>query len=396
MRFLFLLFLPIFINAQVWVQLPDFPDVKRDDGVAVIVNDVAYFGTGLVEWTSTIDFFALNLKTASWAKINDLPHTTERQYACAFPAQDGFYVTCGDGVGGALNNTYKYTIATNSWSLMAAKPGQGLVGASVFPFGDKVIIVGGKFQNAKLNKEVWEYTISSNTWAQKNDFPFSPLWRASHASLNNSGYLLFGIDSNNVFNKTLYKYNPTNDTWQNVIDFPLVQGRAYANLAGINNRLFVFGGFDTTNTFYNDSWYFRESDLAWIPGPNLPGVARRGGMSCGNATDFYYSCGLSPIGRLTETWKTDVPTNISKETIKDNSEVNYNSQNGMLQVSISSKNKNETFSCEVLSLEGKIVQQNQSVEPYLELNLSEVPAGIYLLKIVKANELTEIRKILKQ
>ena len=47
-------------SAQLWIQLPDFPGLKRDDGVAVVVNNKAYFGTGLIEWSSTIDFHVLD------------------------------------------------------------------------------------------------------------------------------------------------------------------------------------------------------------------------------------------------------------------------------------------------------------------------------------------------
>jgi N-acetylneuraminic acid mutarotase len=396
MKALIILFTSMSLQAQVWVQLPDFPATKRDDGAAVVVNNVAYVGTGLQEWNATIDFFALDLHKLSWKKMNDMPHGTERQYACSFPGIDCFYVTCGDGVGGALNNTYKYDIATNSWTLMAPKPGAGLIAASCFSFGDKVIIVGGKFQNAKLNKEVWEYTISTNSWLQKNDFPFSPTWRGSHCTLNNLGYLMFGVDSNNVFSKTLYKYNPTIDSWQSIIDFPLAQGRAYAAMEGLNNRLCVFGGMDTTGTFYNDTWFFREGDLTWIPGPSLPGAARRGGMSYSSGKDFYYSCGYSALGRLTETWRTDVPTAITEIESENKSVVYFDSVDEMLHIKLSATQSSPNFTCTLFNLDGKLLFTKDFDIAHCEINVANLSKGIYLLKIERDNVQIEVKKIFKK
>src|SRR6478736_6755967 len=96
------LLLPFFLYSnlllsQVWMQLPNFPGVKRDDGIAVIVNDKAYIGTGLQEWSATTDFYVLDLKSLNWATIPSMPYTSERQYACAFEGNNCFYVFGGDG-----------------------------------------------------------------------------------------------------------------------------------------------------------------------------------------------------------------------------------------------------------------------------------------------------------
>ncbi|MDP1802064.1 MAG: hypothetical protein Q8L81_11970 [Bacteroidota bacterium] len=42
------IFLSNVLLSQTWLQLPDFPNTERDDGVAVHISNKAYFGTGLL------------------------------------------------------------------------------------------------------------------------------------------------------------------------------------------------------------------------------------------------------------------------------------------------------------------------------------------------------------
>ncbi|MDI1354097.1 MAG: kelch repeat-containing protein [bacterium] len=398
MRTLLLLWLvsPI-LHAQLWVKLADFPSTKRDDGVAVVVNNTAYFGTGLQEWNATIDFYALNLSTRTWSPIAFMPHTTERQYACAFAGSNCFYVFGGDGIGGALTNMYKYTLASNSWTTVASKPGKGLIAAVCFPFGDKIIIAGGKFQDGTLSREVWEYTLSSDTWLQKNNFPSTPVWRASGTTLNGLGYMLFGIDSTNAHRKELYQYNPTNDTWLALINFPLTEGRAYAAMHGLNNRLFVFGGHDSQNNYYNDCWFFNPATLSWFPGPNLPGQSRKGGMSCANGQDFYYSCGISAVGRLTETWSTDVPTGIVQNKKMRSLSVFPNPCQSRLTISLPHPAQSIGYRINVKSILGEIVltSNTETKDSFVELQTSDLVLGVYFVELYEGDRLLATQKFFR-
>src|SRR5687767_15144682 len=95
-------------RAQAWLQVPDFPSSKRDDGVGVAVNGKAYFGTGLQEdYSATRDFFVLDPLSATWSTIAAMPANSQRQYACAFSGPNCFYVFGGDA-NGALNDCFKY------------------------------------------------------------------------------------------------------------------------------------------------------------------------------------------------------------------------------------------------------------------------------------------------
>jgi N-acetylneuraminic acid mutarotase len=385
------------LYSQAWSRLPDFPGSKRDDGVGVVVGNKAYFGTGLQEgWSATIDWFALDLTNYTWTKIPDMPHTTERQYACAFPGPGCFFVFGGDGVGGALNNLYKYNIATTTWTLMAPKPGAGIVAASCMPFGDRVIITCGRLQAAgSVNREVWEYSISGNSWQQKNNIPFTGRWRASATTLHNYGYLLFGIDSIGVFKRELYRYDHNADTWTKVSDFPQARGRAYAAMQGTGEKLFVFGGYDSTNTFFNDVWYYNDIVGQWSQENALPSIVRKGGMSVAANDNFYYTCGYnSTVGRLNETWMTDVPLGVSKNKIPEQIDIFPVPARDVAYVNVPVQGDYTASLCDFSGRELKYFLLSEGGTQALDLR--GVTSGVYVLKLFTNGNLAGTRKIIKE
>jgi len=382
------------LSAQVWNQLQDFPGIKRDDGVCAVVNNKAYFGTGLIEWAATIDFYALDLSNYTWSTIPPLPNTTERQYACAFSGPDCFYVFGGDGFGGALTNMYKYDVVASTWTAVASKPGSGLLGATCMNFGDKVIICGGKFQSGKASAEVWEYTIGSDSWVQKNNYPFAGRFRSGATVLNGSGYLIFGRDTDGVFRKELYKYTLATDGWIKISDFP-DKGRAYATLATANNRLCLFGGTDTLGKFYKDIWYFNAATNLWLQGPDIPAVGRKGGMGCAAGDKFYYSCGVGEGSmRLKETWMTDVPVGIDKNEYSVVLSVYPNPTEGPVNLSFKGQVPTQ-IQCSYSDIYCKELGVLNNLEDNSTIDFSELNAGIYFLKLYSENQLLEVKRIVK-
>ncbi|MCC6369733.1 MAG: T9SS type A sorting domain-containing protein [Bacteroidia bacterium] len=384
------------LNAQVWSRLPDFPGSKRDDGVAVTVGNKAYFGTGLQEgWSATIDFFELDLATNTWTTIPDMPHTTERQYACAFAGQGCFYVFGGIGPTGALNNLYQYHIATRTWHLMSSKPGAGLMGVVCIPLGDRIIIAGGKTQtNGGINKEVWQYTISSDTWQQKNNLPFAGQWRASGAALHGFGYFLFGIDSAGSFSKKFYRYNPNTDSWTNLADFPTPKGRAYAAMAGISDKLVVFGGYDSTNTYFNDQWYYNDVLNIWTSDNSLPSFGRKGGMCVAAGERFYYSCGIDKTDtRLNQTWMTDVPLSLAKSITTEDLKIFPNPVTDALQIEMKS---GLCHRLEIKDVTGQLLLQRANLgESTMMLDVSAFEPGVYFIDMYGDSGRICTKKIIK-
>lgn len=395
MKLLFTFLLSVqFLSAQVWIPLADYPGLKRDDGVAVVVGNKAYVGTGLVEWALTLDFWVMDLSNYTWSYGKAMPPNTNRQYACAFAGNNCFYVFGGDAAGGGANNKlFKYDVLSDSWSSVTSKPGSGLIGAACMNFGDKVIISGGKFQNNKASAEVWEYTKSTDTWLQKNNYPFPGRFRPSATVLNNAGYLIFGKDTGGAFRKKFYKYTPVTDSWTKIMDFPGTKGRAYSSLNVAHGKLTLFGGVDTLDNFYKDIWYFNEATTSWIQGPDIPAAGRKGGMSWAYGEDLFYTCGIAGGSRVTETWKTDVPVGIKKENKESVFFVYPNPANEKVHISLPSK----TFFSLTCSYEDVLGRSLGIIDlnAQTEIDLNNLKTGIYFLKFYAENELIEIKKIVK-
>lgn len=395
-HFFILLVLPCFLKGQAWFRVADFPGTKRDDGVSVTVNNVVYAGSGLQEgWSSTIDFYAFYPGTLTWSLIPGMPHTTERQYACAFPGPDCFYVFGGDGVGGALNNLYKYDIQTKVWTKKNSKPGSGLIAASCLSFGDTVVFVGGKTAGpGPLNSEVWQYVISSDAWIQKNPFPFTPTWRSSASVIHNKGYLLFGIDSLNRFRKEMYRYSLQTDSWQYMGDFPGT-GRAYAGMASTGKRLVVFGGVDSLNQLYKDVWQYNDVSDLWINAPYLPSDARKGGMLSTTGDMVVYSCGISANGRLNETWIMDVPTGLPEG--EDVSRLHFYPNPVQDKLTIERRGELQPLKlhCLIRQLSSAVVVVTSELSESTELDLGEVIPGVYLLEIWDETKKLRTEKLIR-
>jgi N-acetylneuraminic acid mutarotase len=396
MRFLFLfLFGPLSAWCQAWYRLPDFPGSKRDDGVAVTVNQTLYAGTGLQEgWSATIDFYAFDLQSMSWKSIPTMPHTTERQYGSAFAGPNCFFVFGGDGVGGALNNLYKYDVATSQWSVMSPKPGSGLMAASCLAFGDTVVMVGGKIAApGPLNHEVWQYIISKNTWIKKADLPFAPRWRASSVVLNHKGYLLFGIDSVNAFRKEFYRYDLPNDTWQKIADFPSPYGRAYAGMVSTGKRLVVVGGVDSLSNLFHDVWYYNDANNTWIQESNLPGSPRKGGMMGAIGDRVIYTCGADVTGRLNESWITDIPLGIAKEQQTSTLMVYPNPCQNWF--TLSSTFQEDVFQIRICNMMSQEIMPLQMYRSNDAVDISFLPNGIYWLEWISRNNQKGVLKLIK-
>ena len=402
MRLTFLfLFLSGLLGAQTWLQLSDFPATERDDGVAVVVNNTAYFGTGLTTgWALSNDFYALDVSSNTWSAIASMPVGTERQYACAFKGPTGFYVFGGGGAAGLLNDLYKYDISTNSWSSMASKPGAVLYGASCLEFGDKIIIVGGRTLNNAGNNEVWEYSISTNSWLQKNQFPtaYGARWRASAGVYNNTGYLIFGLDANSSYRKELLSYNPVNDTWTKIADFPSGEGRTYAAMNVVNDKLVLFAGMDSLGNFYKDVWEYTILTNIWSTGQLLPDVGRRGGMSCAAGNKLYYTCGIDSANqRLKETWLLDFPVGLNEfsASYKNGVVVYPNPFETQLFFECKSTALKEELIFEIFDCVGRKVKKLTAREKSGQLFIGELEAGVYQLKISDKSGFVENKSLVK-
>ncbi|MBA3663829.1 MAG: T9SS type A sorting domain-containing protein [Bacteroidetes bacterium] len=381
--------------SQTWTQLTDLPGAARDDGFGSVNNGAAYFGTGSNGSFIENSFYKLDLSTNTWTTLTSMPAASNRQYASAFAFSNYIFVAGGLGNAGAVfSDTYRYDIAAGTWSLVAPKPGNAVWGASSFTLGSKGYLVGGKFTNSVGSDEVWEYDMIANTWLQKSNFPFGARWRAAASVLNNVPYLVFGLDNTGTgaFRKEMYKYLPGTDTWVKLADFPQpYKGRIYSAMQALNNKLVIFGGYDTLGTFFNDCWFFDETN-GFVQGPSMPATVRKGGMSAALGNKFYYTCGISGSNiRLKETWMLDVPVGIKENFKGELFSVYPNPCSGTL--SIKQTNEHQIQAIELSEATGKKIFIKEKVQG--QIDLSFLSPGMYFLRITNSEGASEVKKIIK-
>lgn len=380
-----------YTRAQAWVRLPDYTGTIRDDGIAVVLGTKAYVGTGLDPVSEMIDFKVFDFEKHEWAEIPAMPHTTERQYACGFGNDTALYVTCGRGPNSAIASTWRYSIAHQHWQVVTPKPGKGLMAAACFQFGNKIILAGGKGNNDSINYSVWEYDIVNNSWQQKSNLPFPPVWRAAYTTLNGEGYLLGGIDSVSRFSLRLYRYSPGSDQWDLYDSLPAPRGRAYHAMQGSNNRLFVFGGFDSLKTYYNDAFIYDPVTKKWHSAPALSAEGRKGGMSFNDGRNFYYTCGSTASGiRLNETWMTDVPLGIDDLNNIKNTVVLYPNPAHTAITITSSDQRYQTI--QIFEMNGAKVYESVCSDKQQQIDVSNLAAGIYLVVLSSESETNKLLK----
>lgn len=368
-------------KAQTWTQLTDFPDIERDDGVAFVINNKAYCGTGLkVGWLLTGDFHYLDLETEAWGKVASMPSGKERQYACGFTDGINGFVFGGEAFGSDLNDLWMYSPATNSWTAMASKPGNGVRGASCFVIGNIAYIIGGAFTTNDAINEVWAYDMTTNNWTQKNNLPFTN-WRGSAAATNGNGYLLYGMNFNYGYNRYLLEYNPTLDTWTYLSTFAGPgTGKVYANMQAINNDLVVFGGKDSLNACNNQLWSYNLISNSWLSVSTLTATLRKGGMGFTNAGTYYYTCGISQADvRLKETWKTDFAVGIKEFENKEEISVYPNPATDIINFKfLRSVPKNLPY--KIIGMKGEIILEDTTTENKT-IDVSRLTSGVYQLLI---------------
>ncbi len=290
-------------SAQNWSNLQDFPASGRDDGCSFVIDDIAYCGTGRdVQFDMTHDFYAFNFNTELWTEVASIPFGVRRQYATAETYNSEGYVFGGyNDQGEFLKDLWRYNPVQNSWFYLGQAPFEGRSGMESFVIDDELFIVGGRTENSAASNEVWAYNFITSTWSAKNDLPNEGIWRGFSAVYNGVGIIGMGSDSTNTRRGEIYFYDPSIDFW---IEMTALETAPlnYPSVSQIDDRVYVYGGEDTTGTLLNDFRYLDLTNMNWNTLNSFPQDARRGCMAFASSTDFFIATGLTTTERLDETW----------------------------------------------------------------------------------------------
>ncbi len=282
-----------------WKRLPDFPGVGRSDIASFVLGDKAYAGTGSNGEELLGDMWEYDGTTGSWNARSNFPRPTTEVVGLSLPGIGYMadfeifdYPKCpiyshdpvsdtwetmtplptfyydGKGAGfeiaGSLyllknTFTYRYTRASDSWSLIADIYSYYFQRGVAFSDGSFGYFGIGK-EKGTTNTTMWyRYNPTENKWEARATFPGVARNSAVAFFLpNGKGYVGLGYSSSGQYLKDFWEYDPVNDRWKRLSDFPGA-GRSSAGAFAIGDQGFVLTG--NNGTELNDFWVFDPSAL---------------------------------------------------------------------------------------------------------------------------------------
>jgi outer membrane protein OmpA-like peptidoglycan-associated protein/N-acetylneuraminic acid mutarotase len=265
---LFLAFYSLFtlsLSAQnkelVWENKAAFPGGKIKGEATFVVAGKGYL---LLD----NDFWQYDPKTDMWKKMPDFPGVTRSLAAC-FTVGDKAYIGTGlEGTGQAEaggNDLWEYDPATGKWTKRADFPGEPRYGALAFSIGSKGYIgLGNVPGKGKSYNDLWEYDPKMDEWHKKADFPEIGRISPSVFIVNNLAYVMFGDEKLEVTagKRNIYTYNAVSNIWTKAEDFP-GPDRLGATVFSINNKGYVFSGYNGSKVRYHDCWEYEPAGKSW-------------------------------------------------------------------------------------------------------------------------------------
>ncbi|MBC8033884.1 MAG: galactose oxidase [Chitinophagaceae bacterium] len=146
-----------------WVER-SFPGNKRRDGVVFLVNNKAYFGTGLNNGIVMTDFWEFD-PASGWARKRDISNASDESYdddytsivrsnTSAFTiGSQGYLITGESGTG---QDCWSYDPGADLWTKKTAFEGAPRTGALGFTVENRGFVMTGR--NGSLpNDDLWEF-----------------------------------------------------------------------------------------------------------------------------------------------------------------------------------------------------------------------------------------------
>lgn len=142
-------------GTNTWLQKTSFPGGVRYGGVAFVIGNYAYYGTGTDENIFNSDFYKYNPSTNTWTAIASFPGSG--RFSCSsFTLNNQGYIVFGSD-GGYKDELWMYDPLSNYWTNKAAFPDGERRSAVAFNIGGKAYAGTGKGLTG-TRRDFYEYT----------------------------------------------------------------------------------------------------------------------------------------------------------------------------------------------------------------------------------------------
>ncbi len=223
---------------------------------AVRIGSFIWCGGGASKTAFFDSLTKLDLNANTWTVATGMPDSNLIYYAFEkYP--DSGWIYCFGGVRGGtgtpLNTTYRYSIATNSWTRMADMPA-GRRTPMATRVGDTIYLIGGMSSNnnSSTRGTVWKYSVLTDTWVIESDTMPDALGASkalTHEFPGGTFIYVVGGYRRGSMTDVCWRYEVDNQTWN--LDRPLIfpTGAHSADIS--KNYIWVVGGGSGLNMLNN-------------------------------------------------------------------------------------------------------------------------------------------------
>jgi N-acetylneuraminic acid mutarotase len=173
--------------------------------------------------------------------------------------------------GAYKNDLWWYNPVSNTWEGPIATGGDGPPSVRAYhsmvwdTVGQRMIMFGGSDGVGVYKNDLWWYDPALNTWTEKTPAN-SPPARSAHSMVwDNTRVIMFG-GAGNGYKNDLWWYEPVSNTWteKTPVSFPSIRQNHSMVWDTIRNKVIMFGGSGTAQTYKNDLWWYDPVSNIWI------------------------------------------------------------------------------------------------------------------------------------
>lgn len=270
-------------TTNTWAAKASLPN-GLEYGVGISHNGRGYAGLGIIDrvfpaspynagwykYDPTTDTWALKQNFMNASAVNS---ELSMFRSCISKIGNDFYFFGGQRGVAYLDEVYKYSTTTNTWSVVTYELGQNREAAMGF-YSNGKIYIGGGIDNESLN-DFWEYDTATDNWNQKANFPIS-YGKRSCSEINGKGYFVGGVSgyltpTQTLSNHTneLLEYNPATNVFSYKSPYP--DGNTYGMTSfAYNANLYAGMGQKESGGVSNKFYKYNPTTDSWTTLANVP------------------------------------------------------------------------------------------------------------------------------
>lgn len=203
----------------------------------------------------------------TWIDLTEMQ--AARRGLAAVALEDQIFAIAGEGTNGITGAVESYSIATNTWEMLASKP-TPVTDVAAAVLGGLIYIPGGMTSSGSPTSVLEVYNPANDTWETRSPLPVA--LSAYGLEAFEGRLYVFGGNDGTAATAAVYSYNPTTDEWAQAA--PMSVAREYLVAVTSSSRIYVMGGRNETGALTTCEYYHPSRDIAgqnpWSRCSSLP------------------------------------------------------------------------------------------------------------------------------